>query len=394
MRSSLSKYFVAGFVGVAGIAVASPSIAAGRCGGALSIDAPTTLSSVAMRCNVNLSELYEANPSVDPSNVRPGERLAIPEERDRYASGSSSSLNVAPTTTDNNTTSDHPYIVSQDYVAPEIDDHFSSISDAEAYRGTDTDRVTSVRVRDTRIADTSPSWIRQDSGDREGASLYSINRRLSYQKMSAMRIHNAGVQTIDRPLPTTIATPITVTKTPLLKSAALAKVNTKLIECNTLEETIEGKIHQVNRIISTADKTFVEINASPDGEGFDCRLIDAAAKSDAVDGAPISHFTGPVEKMDYHLPDYSRIGVQPQMVRIGNGEFTLSGEVTESRGDCMMLKTKNNRVWRLASQSSSADLIGKQVTVWGKPRVSAACNGGAAMVISHAVYAEPLSNRD
>ncbi len=384
MRSSLSKYFVAGFVGIAGLAVASPSIAAGRCGGALSIDAPTTLSRVAMRCNVNLSELYEANPGVDPSNVRPGERLAIPEERDRYASGSSSSQVTAPTPVEpSDNSSSHPYIVPQDYEAPEIDDHFSSISDAEAYRTTDTDRTQSVRVRDARFSQSSssPSWRRQDSN---GAALYSSNGRLSYQKMSAMRIHNAGVTSVDQPMP------ITVTKTPLLKSTALAKTTTKLIECNTLEESVEGKIHQVNRIISTPDKTFVEINASPDGDGFDCRLIDASAKSETVDGAPISHFTGPVQKMDYHLPDYSRIGVRPQMVRIGNGEFSLSGEVTETRGDCMMLKTKDNRIWRLASQSSSTDLIGKQVTVWGKPRVSSACNGGASMVISHAVYAEPL----
>jgi len=206
--------------------------------------------------------------------------------------------------------------------------------------------------------------------------------------MSAMRIHNAGVPSVGRPLP------ITLTKAPLLKSSVLANGPTKLIECQTLEETVGGEIHEVRQIISTAGKTFVEIKATPEGDGFDCRLIDATAKVESTtDGVPLARFVTPSDKIDYHLPDYSRIGVTPQMVKIGD-EFTLSGEVTDSRGDCMLLKTADNRVWRLASQSSSTDLVGKQVTVWGKPRVSSACNGGASMVVSHAVYAEPLADAE
>lgn len=369
--SSLSKYVIAGIVGAAGLNAASPAFAIGRCGGSLPVHSPTTLAEVAMRCNVNLSELYEANPSIDPSDVRPGARLAIPEEKDRYTSQSSSSTPALAAADSDRPVSTHPYIVSQDYVAPVTDDYSTSIVDAEAYRGDDMRRAHRVRVRDTRVSARAPLWLQPET---EGATLYSINDRMSYQKMSALRIHNAGVPSVGPALP--------------------VNRQTKLIECQTLQSTTGGKIHQVSQIISTPERTFVEVKATDDGGGFDCRLIDASAKIESPDGVPPARFTsGAPAKIDYHLPDYSRIGVTPRAVKI-NEEFSLSGEVTDAENGCLLLKTSDNRLWRLAASPPSGDLLGKKVTVWGTAGVGETCGGAASMVVSHAVYAEPWVARN
>lgn len=369
--SSLSKYLIAGIVGAAGLSASSPAFAIGRCGGSLPVHSPTTLAEVAMRCNVNLSELYEANPSIDPSDVRPGARLAIPEEKDRYTNRSSSSTPAPVASDSNRPVSTHPYIVSQDYVAPDTDNYSTSIVDAEAYRGDDMRRAHRVRVRDTRVSASAPLWLQPET---EGATLYSINNRMSYQKMSAQRIHNAGVPSIGRALP--------------------VNRQTKLIECQTLQSTTGGKIHQVSQIISTPERTFVEVKATDDGDSFDCRLIDASVKVESPDGVPPARFTsGASAKIDYHLPDYSRIGVSPRTVKI-NEEFSLSGEVTDAENGCLLLKTSDNRLWRLAASPPSGDLLGKKVTVWGTAGIGETCGGAASMVVSHAVYAEPWVARN
>lgn len=385
MRSiSKSGYFIAGIAGVAAFSSASSAFAIGRCGGELPVHSPTTLAEIAQRCNVNLSELYEANTGVDPRNVLPGTRLAIPEEKDRYSTSSSSSSSSAPVASTSQTgpVSTHPYIVSPDYVSSSSDNG-TSIDDAEAYRSASDVRRHSVRVRDARARrSNTPVWLQPEP---VSATRYSINDRMSYQKMSAMRIHNAGVPDVGRP--------ITVT------TSAAAPV--RLIECRTLEASDGGKIHQVNKIISTPERTYVEITDTPASESFDCRLvnvtiaaIDSAELADAVpaprfdipryEGASTSPSTGP----DYHLPDYNRIGAMPRAVKI-NDEFSLSGEVTDFYEGCLLLKTNDNRLWRLAAAPPSGDLLGKKVMVWGTPGVGGTCGGGASMVVSHAVYAEP-----
>lgn len=376
MRSiSKSRYFIAGIAGAAAFASAAPALAGGRCGGSLPVTAATTLAEIAQRCNVNLSELYEANTSVDPSNVRPGTRLAIPDEKDRYsASSSSSSASVASASQDE-PASTHPYIVSPDYVST-TSGAATSIDDAEAYRSASEVRRHSVRVRDARVRRSNPPvWLQPEP---VSATRYSINDRMSYQKMSAMRIHNARVPDVGRPL-NMVATPI------------------RLIECNTLETSDGGKIHQVNKIISTPERTYVEITDTPASDSFDCRLVNVSAATidsgKVADGAPLAlfdipRFTGASDAPDYHLPDYNRIGATPRAVKI-NDEFSLTGEVTDVYEDCLLLKTSDNRLWRLAAAPPSGDLLGKKVMVWGTPGVGGTCGGGASMVVSHAVYAEP-----
>ena len=105
---------IAGAAGaaIAASLIASSASAGNRCGGSLGVDAPTTLASVARRCNVNLSALYEANPGVDPRNVAPGTYLAIPDEIDDVAGVSSGPVVVAtnndPDTDDHGQSGDLP----------------------------------------------------------------------------------------------------------------------------------------------------------------------------------------------------------------------------------------------------------------------------------------------
>jgi len=374
---SIARYTIVGIAGAAAFASASPAFAIGRCGGELPVHSPTTLAEIAQRCNVNLSELYEANTSVDPSNVRPGTRLAIPDEKDRYSTSSSSNVSVA-STSQSEPASTHPYIVSPDYVST-TSGAATAIDDAEAYRSASDVRRHSVRVRDARVRrSNTPVWLQPEP---VSATRYSINDRMSYQKMSAMRIHNAGVPSVGRPITvtTSVATPI------------------RLIECNTLEASDGGKIHQVNKIISTPERTYVEITDTPASDSFDCRLVNVSTTTidaaETADGVPVAlfdipRFTGASDTPDYHLPDYNRIGATPRAVKI-NDEFSLTGEVTDVYEDCLLLKTSDNRLWRLAAAPPSGDLLGKKVMVWGKPGVGGTCGGGASMVVSHAVYAEP-----
>ncbi|NOX95143.1 MAG: LysM peptidoglycan-binding domain-containing protein [Alphaproteobacteria bacterium] len=378
---SLSKLVltaaVSSAVMTAGLMVTGMSaFAAGRCGGVYAVDSATTLTRVAQRCHVSLSALYEANPGVDPSNVRPGARLAIPSEINRYSVGATYSApdSSTPDNTGDASTTTDTYSRSVRYDPPmQSSDYDLMDSDRYSHR---------TGVRDIRGEGQAPSWMRtevsndgNDGGMSGGGGRYLINDRLSYQKQSALRIHNAAVPALQPAL-------MNMPATPALK--------TSLIKCTDLRTTDGRKIHQVRKIITTPEDTYVEVVMSSDASGADCTLMSRSTSEESAEGVLPARFTSPTKLSppDYRLPDYSRIGVTPRMIKV-NETFSLKGEIADSYGDCLLLRTKDNRLWRLSSPNPSLELIGKTVTVWGKSVTGGVCGGGATMVVSHAIYAEP-----
>ncbi len=374
------KVTIAGFsaVTVAFLTAATPA-QAGRCGHSYPVDEPITLAEVARQCNVRLTALYEANPGVDPRNVRPGEYLAIPDEITgaatlRAATPSTGAVTEPPQ-------SNHPYIVSpnyssSDYRSPITDDvgfdESKQILNARADVTRSTQRI---RVRDRRIADASsaPTWLREES---LGARHHSTADRLSYQQLSALRIKHAG-------LPTSPVRFVDATVSP--------SPNIQLIECPVLRKSDGGKIHKVRKIISTPDNTFVEIKAMPNGDGFDCRLLSVSGEATPLTpGVPAAHFTSPKVTTGYRLPDYSKIGDRPAAaLSISAQETSLQGEIVDSQRGCLLLRTSDKQLRRLSTTQPADDLLGKHVTVWGAPTSGGACGDGYSMLVSHAVYAEP-----
>lgn len=351
----------------AAVLAATPSIAGVRCGGSLAIDAATTLTEVARRCNVNLSDLNEANPGVDPRNVAPGTYLAIPDERDDYAP---SRLPVVAAN-DQDTNAD----------APITDDHgmAGDYSD-EAVRAYDARVSTRVRLRNVRLASADPVWRREATGG--GARSYAADR-LSYQQRSAARIHSAGVPVFSAPL------------NPSLRNNISAKAGEpELISCATLQGDNAGHIRKVRKIISSPTNTFVEVEPIPGG-GFDCTLIDGASTVDVAPtpGVPSAHFGLPQNLSSsaargYRLPDYNAIN--PKAANDPK-KIAVSGNVVGEADGCLVLDGGAAGRWALASAPGADSLIGKHVTAWGVASQSGACGASPTMIVSHAVYAEPWS---
>ncbi|NOX82086.1 MAG: LysM peptidoglycan-binding domain-containing protein [Alphaproteobacteria bacterium] len=360
--STIGTLNIAGFgaVGAAFFILAAPA-SAGRCGHSYAVDAPTTLVTVARQCNVNLSALYEANPGVDPSNVRPGEYLAVPDE----ITGSTLSVADAP-------------LAQPSAVQPAVTDsqaHGVSgtiINDAgRAGMGGDFSGVTQrISYRDQWGSSSSRSaWRREES---LGARQHANSDTLSYQRLSALRIESAGLPTA-----------------PARFAGANSSAGVQLIECQVLRKRDGGKIHKLRKIISTPENTFVEISAMSEGEGSDCRLISASAPVRLTPGVPAAHYTTPTADTGYRLPDYSKIGdivVTPRLVQ--RRKISLRGEIVDSTNGCLLLKTDNDVLRRLSTTQPADDLLGKEVTVWGTMSSNGACGGGASILISHAVYAE------
>lgn len=180
----------AGIASLAAVAVAGPA-AAGQCGHSYSVDAPTTLSTVARACGVSVSALREANPGVDPSYVRSGQHVAVPPKRPQ---GAAAPVAVGPTpvatvdSNDNASGSPHPYIVSPDYAPTSYaDTSEEKLLSPRGNSGRGNEART--KVRDARIDDGSPIWLSERSP--EGGH-YGETSRLSFQKQAAMRIRNAG----------------------------------------------------------------------------------------------------------------------------------------------------------------------------------------------------------
>ncbi len=351
-----------GAVSAAFFVLAAPA-SAGRCGNSYAVDAPTTLVTVARQCNVNLSALYEANPGVDPRNVRPGEYLALPDEITRSTiplvdAPVADAPTVQPASTDRPAHGVSGTIISD-----------AGISDA-GLGGDFPGAAQRISYRNQWGSSSSRSaWRREEP---LGARQHANSDTLSYQRLSALRIESAGLPT-----------------SPTRFAGANASPDIQLIECQVLRKRDGGKIHKLRKIISTPENTFVEINAMSEGEGSDCRLISASAPVQLTPGVPAAHYTTPAADTGYRLPDYSKIGdivVTPRLVQ--QRKISLRGEIVDSTDGCLLLKTDNDVLRRLSTTQPADDLLGKEVTVWGTMSSNGACGAGASILISHAVYAE------
>ncbi len=369
---------LSGLCGVAMAAAAVTPAAANRCGNSVAVDSPTTLVEIARRCNVNLSELYEANPGVDPSNVRPGEHLAVPDERDRLGAASPSPQPVAPTSDNSNTNYDppaiaHPFIASYDAPVSDDSDIRGVYEVEDVWRPSDV-KTHRVRIRDARVSRESPVWLA--SSGRSGGH-YVTHDRMTFQERS--KIHIAAATNSIR----TNAGPVYV-------------ADTKLIECPTLRDEKGAKIHQVQNIISTPSATYVEVAETKSGQ-VDCTLFGAtSAKAQSI-AFKMSDLQGTQKGVPPAV--FTNKQVTPVMgatvksvgnAHLSSANFALQGDVVAVSDGCLIMRTATNDIWRLAAAPPSGDLLGKNVTVWGTAAGVGACGAGPAMIVSHAVYAEPV----
>ena len=356
-------------VGAAGLS-ATPAMA-NRCGNSLSIDVATTLAKVAKQCNVSLKELREANGGIGNDRVRPGDRLAIPDEPREWNMSPDSADDVVADVDDTSdtTSSSHPYIVSYDTT---VADDYAWRNDP--YEVADSDRHR-VRVRDTRVSKEHPSWLSRDA--RSGRH-FEGNDRLTFQARSKLRL--AAVNT---PSYANESTPQGLGET-------------TLIECATLRPEPGTSVHEVRKILSSPGATYVEIDKNPAG-AQECTLIksstfagsgkDKLAAADA--GVPLARFTDKPAIAALKL----RAPVEPAIHVSKRHDFTLQGDVVGVSEGCLILRTKQNDLWRLSAMPPSGDLVGKHVTVSGVAAAPGACGVGPAMTVSHAVYAERLGSR-
>jgi hypothetical protein len=364
----------AGVVGAALTALtATSALAGGRCGGALGIDAATTLTEVARRCNVNLSALYEANPGVDPRNVTPGTYLAIPDEIDDYAqSGAPATLETVASTEDE---TNYAQLTDDHGLAGDYDNRISGSYNARV--------STRARVRDLQRASADPVWLREATGG--GARSYAADR-LSFQQRSAARIHSAGVPTFAAPR----------NSTALSTKAA----STQLISCSVLRREEQGELKKVRKIISTPTNTFVEVEPITGG-GFDCTLISAADSVPLTPGVPAAHYNlpprtatvrqAPKLSSSYRVPNYNDIN--PRAVPAPT-KISVSGDVVGEQNGCLVLEGDKGGRWALAAAPGAKSLVGKHVTAWGVAGASdGGCGAGPTLIVSHAVYAEPWGGR-
>lgn len=181
------------FAGLSALAASSGALfsdaAASPCGGAFAVDAPTTLGKVARACGVSVAALREANPGVNPGDVRPGQHLSVPPAQ---PSGSAASLASGPAPTGGMSggggaaASSHPFIVSPEYAAGGAGEG-DKIATSLGAQWRDNDAT--VRVRDAKVAEDAPVWLSQDANT---GGHYGGTSRLSFQKQSAIRIRNAG----------------------------------------------------------------------------------------------------------------------------------------------------------------------------------------------------------
>lgn len=159
-------------------AVLATPASAGRCGYQYPVDAPTTLSKVARACNVSLAALREANPGVDPGNVRPGQHLALPDE--------GTILEARSFTTDDQNTSSgasHNDDSSYDYVR---DDEGLA---REPFYQVNTRARDARRIQAKAESDSAPIWLGSDRTSGHGRE----TERMSFQQLSALRIRTASL---------------------------------------------------------------------------------------------------------------------------------------------------------------------------------------------------------
>lgn len=183
-----------GTIGAVALALSTQAFA-GPCGHAYPVDAPTTLSKVASACGVSIGSLREANPGVDPANVRPGQHLAVPAQAPRGAAAPVPSVkpqyaNAADTEESAGPVSTHPFIVSPGYDSSPSASKIAPVGGGSEQQS---------GVEEATVAVQTPLWLRTDvSGDGH----YGETSRLSFQRNAAVRIRNAGyaVESSDRML--------------------------------------------------------------------------------------------------------------------------------------------------------------------------------------------------
>ena len=163
-------------------ALSATGASANRCGYQYPVDSPTTMSKVARACNVALSALKEANPGVNPNNVRPGQHLALPDE---------GPLSIVPGYVDTSSdASDNQSSASHNNDAVRvITDDVGLNSDPYFYREVSAREAQRIRIRQEQERYNTPIWLR----DEPTGGHYSVSQRLSYQQQSAMRIRTASL---------------------------------------------------------------------------------------------------------------------------------------------------------------------------------------------------------
>ncbi|MEM8771094.1 MAG: hypothetical protein AAGD92_05510 [Pseudomonadota bacterium] len=368
--TALKTFAIAGFIGAAAGLAPAASIAASRCGGALSVDAPISLAEVSRRCNVSIAALKEANPGVDPANVRPGARLAIPDE---------TNLGGVPAFDGDGNTSDEG-----EPPASERVDHawLGSAQPSAGLRRHNARRSQRIRIRERSSVGAERVLIREQSVNGRSA----VPDRLSYQQRSALRIHNAGVPTT---LPGFKSSPVRI------NAPTQAKPSAKLIACTGLENSDNSGAHKNQKIVSEQTNAFSGIEATPN-DGFDCRLLHADHAP--VDLTPASttpqpHYGLPVSSSaKYRVPNYNAIGLTGGVSSVSapaTSRFTVSGDIIGHEDGCLLLRSKGGETWGLAAAPAAQTLIGKHVTAWGVEAAKSTCGDARTIVVSHAVYAEP-----
>ena len=172
MASALTRT-IAGISAAAGAAIfAMPAAAAGSCGGFYAVDAPTSLAKVAQACRVTIASLREANPGVNPANVRPGEHLAVPISLLHAAEP----LRATASVRNVNSTARLPFTEDLGFRAR-----------------------TNQRLRilaSTTIQSGGPDWLRSNPT----GGHYTSVAPLSFQKMAALRIETASASPIRSPI--------------------------------------------------------------------------------------------------------------------------------------------------------------------------------------------------
>ncbi|MEM9494501.1 MAG: DUF5818 domain-containing protein [Pseudomonadota bacterium] len=378
--------------------LATPA-AANRCGNALSIDAPTTLSRVARQCNVSLAELKSANRGVDPANVRPGERLAIPDEGGPVLSLAAPAEETPAANA--GTSNPHPYIAS-DY-APVTDDPYrdNDLYEVEStWRDARSDAYR-IRVRDQRVSREYPAWLAPEP---KSGGHYSGNDRLSYQQRSKLRL--AAANNTAR-----------FANQPAAPFANGDTASVTLVECDMLRDQNGARLHEVRKIMTSPGATYVAIDEKPNG-ARECTIQKASVTKggghsgqalypSGEPGVPLARFTDNTLSSSSGWPRQSSrainlslapaapsVKMAPSPVsNVAASNFSLQGNVVAVSDGCLILRTDDDDLWRLAAAPPTGDLLGKHVTVWGVPAAAAACGGGPAMTVSHAVYADPVGKR-
>ena len=336
MAMKLNRTMLAAGAAGAAVMMATPAMA-GRCGHSYAVDAPTTLAKVARACNVSLSALREANTGVDPSYVRPGEHLAVPDEIASATDIPSGSADVGV----DYSGSSVPIYQYAEYTEPAPQ---PSKPEAVVYT------ASSGNPYFVQASYTAP-YVAEDD-------------RLSYQQKSAARIRNAGVV---RQTPVTLSPmrsyapqAVTIsTQTDLVTGDPVSP----LMECAVLRRQPTGKIEQVR-----------EFKPVPEGRETPAHCSEITTVSM---GAPLK--AGPeIDVSDFLYFEYESLPT--------DAFFTvLKGYVSSADAECITLRSDDGMVWRVGVPLAPVEMLGKEATIWAEQTTAAQCGG---LVMNRAVYAE------